>query len=221
MATKKVITPTDLDNTTVQVNGSNKVEAVQPTIAASVTSGNKIADITPAGELATSLYETITTLAKNGENTVRMVGEDGTNNDATVIESLSLAVDAVAKTLKVTVNGVGSADVDISAFYADVNVDTVDYTPGTYVLKLAETDGTEHTIDLSSLVGVTVGNGLTGDGTTTTPLAVEADATVTGNLVSVASGGVSVAPGDVRSLADVELQDMAGNTLLHGFSTNN
>lgn len=117
--------------------------------------------------------------------------KDGVEQSLTaqVVTGNSLAFDPVAKTLTSTINGVDSNVLDVSALVADINVDSVAWDQATYVLTLTETSpdggvtpGVVHTLDLSSLVAVSVQDSIAGDGTTATPLKLVNDAAAPGNL---------------------------------------
>ena len=117
--------------------------------------------------------------------------KDGVDQQLTaeVITGNSLALSADGKSLTSTVNGVESNVLDISTLVADINVDTVEWDQGTFILKLTETSpdggttpGQVHEINLSSLVAVSVQDSIDGDGTATTPLKLVGDQTAPGNF---------------------------------------
>jgi hypothetical protein len=116
--------------------------------------------------------------------------KDGVERQLTaeVITGNALAFDPVAKTMTATVNGVESNVLDVSALVADINVDTVAWNQTTFVLTLTETSpdggvtpGTVHTLDLSSLVAVSVQDSVAGNGTVASPLKLVNDLTAPGN----------------------------------------
>lgn len=121
--------------------------------------------------------------ATNNTATLTYSDANGDEKSAEIVlvETNELALDPVAKTLTSTVNGVASAPIDITALVADINVDTVAWDQGTFILTLTETDGTVHTLDLASLVPVTADMSIKGTGTDTDPLKLDGDEAAPGN----------------------------------------
>jgi hypothetical protein len=187
-----------------------------------IATGHAIANIKDAaGATIGQLKETIIQIA-DGLNSTTITGEDGVPVSITKVGTVSITLDPVAKTIQSVVNGVASTAVDISAFYADINVDSIDSTDAAnYIWKFKETDGTEHVLDLSSLVAITTTNGqtitFTGNGTVGSPLSAElkVDSTVAGNLLKTGASGAYVNPTDVTALATVDVQDAFGNHLYY------
>lgn len=132
------------------------------------------------GMQITSLTQTANSLSLNYRD----------NNDAaqsvqsTVVQNCEASYDAASGKLKILVNGVQSNEVTITGTIADINVDTFTWNQGQHILKLTETDGTIHTIDLSSLVASSVSGSIQGDGTSANPLKLAGDQTAPGpNMV--------------------------------------
>lgn len=133
------------------------------------------------------LLTAITELANDGANTLSLTFEkqDGstvTIESDTLVQDVLLTLDATAKTLTTTVNGVASNALDVAGLFADINVEEFTWDSGTFVLRLKETDGTITNLDLSSLVAVNVANSISGDGTVASPLQLVNDLTAPGNL---------------------------------------
>jgi hypothetical protein len=197
-------------------------EVITPT----VVTGHEIATILDSVTgISKSLQETIIQVV-DATNTLTITPEDGTAIIAKKIDTVVNTVDNTAKTLTTTVNGVASNAVDISALYLDVNVDKVEWTPSTYILKLTETDGTEFTIDLSALVGITKEDStsvtLTGEGSATAPLKAEVILDpLTSNLAKNTGTGILVDLADIKDKLelDTEVQDAFGELLFFGNST--
>jgi hypothetical protein len=212
-----------VDNNTIKRDATTGVLSAEGlNLEDLIAQGHAIANIKDAsGAVIGQLKETIIQIA-DGLNSTTITAEDGTQTSITKIGTVSLVLDPVAKTIQSVVNGVASTAVDISAFYADINVDSIDSTnAANYIWKLKETDGTEHTLDLSSLVAITTTNGQTitfsGNGTTATPLSAELkiDSAVSGNLLKAGAGGAYVQPSDVTALATVDVQDAFGTHLYY------
>lgn len=189
-----------------------------------IAQGHAIANIKDAtGTVIGQLKETIIQVAE-GLNSISITKEDGSVSSLTKVGTVNLVVDPIGKTIQTFVNNVPSPAVDISAFYADINVDSIDSTnAANYIWKFKETDGTEHILDLSSLVAISTVNGqtisFTGNGTVLSPLSAELklDTGVTGNLLKVSAQGAYVYPLDVTALATVDVQDAFGTHLYYAF----
>lgn len=136
--------------------------------------------------------QSITSLEVVG-NTMTLSFKDHAGEDQTVtadlITSNTLVFDEDAKTIQSTVNGVASAAIDVTSLSVDINVDTVEWDQGTFILKLTETSpdggvtpGVVHNINLSSLVPVDVDMSVTGDGTAASPLKLVNDTAAPGSF---------------------------------------
>lgn len=142
---------------------------------------------------------------------------------ANIVNTNVLALDTTAKTLTSTVNGVPSSAIDVSALIADINVDTVTWDQGTFILKLTETDGTIHEINLESLIPVAVDMSITGDGTQAAPLKLDGDEAapgafkVYGTDATGVKGWVPVAADDVQIAADAITAVVVEDIPLEGY----
>lgn len=195
-----VVTPGNLGVTLKPAHlaaGKYDVQVDNVTVLASVL-GLITADYTNAGFVsAVEGLENLTTFSKSG-NSYTYTRESGATDTGTFVDTVVLSTNPTLKTLTATINGVASTPLDISALYADINVDTFAWNAGTYVLTLTETDSTVHTLDLSSLVAITTTNTstvtLSGNGTTGTALqaAVKVSSTA-GNQLVIDGTGLFVA----------------------------
>ncbi len=245
MAIKKVVTPSNLgktikaahleakkydvhiDNSTIVAAADGKLSAKGgESITPTVVTGHEIATILDnVTGVSKSLKETIISVV-DATNTLTITPEDGVAIVSTKIATVVNTVDNTAKTLTTTVNGIASTPVDISAFYADINVDKVEWTPAVYILKLTETDGTVHEIDLSALVGISKIDStsvkLTGDGSVTSPLKAEVKLDpATTNLAKDSGSGIFVDLNDIKNglVLDTEVQDAFDEFLFFANST--
>lgn len=147
----------------------------------SVTASNEISlnsdGLYARGQKVTSITSSGNTLTLNYSDSA------GTSQQltASLVTSVAMNLDPVAKTLTTTVNGVTSTPLDISGLTTDINVGTVEWNASTYVFKLTETDGTIHNLDLSSLVASSVQHSITGSGTVQSPLQLVGDVANPGN----------------------------------------
>lgn len=154
---------------------------------------HNIADIKDAGgNVIGNIKETVTAVVST-LNEFTFTNELGVENSITKVSDVSLTVDAVAKTLKTTINGVESTAVDISALYADTNLIFDSYS--NYILTFHTEQGTPVTINLEDLLPVVVQNttttSITGNGTSSSPLAVALKvSTAVGNILEVDSQGL-------------------------------
>ena len=216
-----------IDEVTIVADADGKLSAKGgEVITPTVVTGHEIATILDSVTgVSKSLKETIIQVV-DATNTLTITPEDGAPVISKKIDTVVNTVDNTAKTLTTTVNGVDSNAVDISALYLDVNVDKVEWTPSTYILKLTETDGTEFTIDLSALVGISKENStsvtLSGEGSTTSPLKAKVILDpLTSNLAKNTGTGVLVDLADIKNqlVLDTEVQDAFGQILFYGNST--
>ena len=213
---KQVVTPSNLGLSIKAAHlAANKfdVNIDSTTIVASVL-GVLSANYTNAGFVqAVKDNETETSFDQIGNSYV-FTRETGITDTGSFVETVALTVDSIGKTIQVTVNGVESSEVDISALYADINVDTVTWDAPTYVLTLTETDGTVHTLNLAALIAITTADSLTitltGDGTVGSPL--QADAKISaapGNILEQVLDGLYVPEPDALVETDLSSSDTA------------
>lgn len=184
-----------VDGTTITRDANGVLSSVGTVVESSNTSKTtkNIAAIKDAGgNVIGNIKETVTAVVST-LNEFTFTNELGVENSITKVSDVSLTVDAVAKTLKTTINGVESTAVDISALYADTNLIFDSY--ANYILTFHTEQGSPVTINLEDLLPVVVQNttttSITGNGTSSSPLAVALKvSTAIGNILEVDSQGL-------------------------------
>lgn len=150
-----------------------------------LAAGNTIVSFTSVGNTAVLKY----TNAAGVEQTAEI----------NLVKTNTLTFDPTAKTLTSEVNGVASAAIDVSALVADINVASVEWNQGTFILKLTETSpdggvtpGQVHEINLESLIPVATDMSLTGNGTQASKLTLVGDEAAPGNNQYYGTDGTGV-----------------------------
>lgn len=158
---------------TVTMHGSPELSAavgntLQLTTDGLLHRGHRVSSIDVSGNTMTLTY-------------VDNSGTSQTVPTTNVVNTVGLVLNPTTKEIQAVVNGVYSPAVSVSAFYADINVNSVSWNPTTHVLTILETDLTLHDIDLSVLVLSAVQASLTGDGSSSSPIRLLGDVTTPGN----------------------------------------
>ena len=137
-----------------------------------------------------SNFTTITTGLGTTGNTISF-GYNDTAGVAQVSQTVAITSTALSfdvgtpgttpPTMTVTVNGIASKALDVSALYVSLDAASSNYDSANYVLTITDTSGVVTTYSLASLVAVSVDGSIVGDGTTGGALQLAGDAVAPGN----------------------------------------
>lgn len=173
-----------------------KFDPASPVTLKSDSAAGMVFDLAPGALAAATTVSNAVT--GSGANQAIVTTVNGKSSAAVLVpdtigvKPTATAFDGATGILTTTLSDGSVLTANIGITPVDQFLDTVTYVASTATLKLTMSNGSVKNVPLSDLVKVTTDLGVTGDGTTATPVILKLDPASTSGVVSTSSAGLKV-----------------------------